>query len=81
MLPRLASASLTALLRPANNSGLSRTLAVAAAQMAGGSGGDTSAALLHFCVVGSGPAGFYTADKVMSCVPGTMHLNVRKCSS
>ncbi|KAI3438904.1 hypothetical protein D9Q98_001319 [Chlorella vulgaris] len=65
MLPRLASASLTALLRPANNSGLSRTLAVAAAQMAGGSGGDTSAALLHFCVVGSGPAGFYTADKLL----------------
>lgn len=56
MLPRLASASLGALLRPGGG-GLARTLASAAAAAEGGAG-------LQFCVVGSGPAGFYTADKV-----------------
>ena len=54
MLPRMASAAASGLLRPAG--GLAaRGFAAAAAAAAAGP---------HFCIVGSGPAGFYTADKV-----------------
>jgi hypothetical protein len=61
MLPRVAGAALGALLRPGGGQ-LARTLASAAAAGGGASGG------LQFCVVGSGPAGFYTADKVRGWV-------------
>lgn len=50
----LASSAIGALLRPGPGL-LARGLASAAAAAAAGP---------HFCVVGSGPAGFYTADKV-----------------
>lgn len=53
MLPRMTSATFGALLRPSGGL-LARTLSSAAAAGTG----------LQFCIVGSGPAGFYTADKV-----------------
>ncbi len=53
MLPRIASAAAGGLLRPGGTLAM-RGFAAAAA-----------AAGPHFCIVGSGPAGFYTADKVL----------------
>lgn len=54
MLPRIASATAGGLLRPAGALA-ARGFAAAAAAAAGP----------HFCIVGSGPAGFYTADKLL----------------
>lgn len=53
MLPRIVGAAAGGLLRPAGALA-ARGFAAAAAAAAGP----------HFCIVGSGPAGFYTADKV-----------------
>ena len=55
MLPRVAGAALAALGRAPPGLG-ARGFAAAAAAAAAATGP-------HFCIVGSGPAGFYTADK------------------
>lgn len=43
----------------------------------GRSYGTAAPARLHFCVVGAGPAGFYTADKVMVCMRTLLTPNTR----
>lgn len=57
MLPRAAGSLLSALARPGSAMAGVRGFAAAAAAAPGP----------HFCIVGSGPAGFYTADKVSPC--------------
>ena len=58
MLQCVGQGAWRALLRPTCALLLERSLSTTSAAVAGGAAGP------QFCVVGSGPAGFYTADKV-----------------
>ena len=62
MLPMMARGAVGALLRPDVTPAVGALLARGFAAAAAGGGGG-----LQFCIVGSGPAGFYTADKVCGC--------------
>ena len=49
---------------------------VSECQWGRGFSNQTSSKLLRFCVVGSGPSGFYTADRASQDAALTMHVSM-----